>query len=257
MKHLLIVLLIPLSILATHAQVRFVEVDHSTNEFAIKNFGGSTVDISNYRLCALLIYTPNLTSLTVVSGSLNLTPGGTVVLKGFSLSTQSDFGLYLPGSSIIDFGLTNFMVDFVQWGSGGNGREAVAVSKGIWGAGDFISNAQPQQYIGNGTQNGVNFWQSVITGVRDVFILNEVDIEIYPNPFKDYAIFAFNFPFENKQHDFSLVFYDMQGKEIRRIENIVTNKTKITRGNLPDGMYILELRSEKELFATRKILVKS
>ena len=50
------------------------------------------------------------------------------------------------------------MNDFVQWGSGGHGREFVAVSKGIWGFGDFVSGPSPYRYIGDGTQEGVGFW---------------------------------------------------------------------------------------------------
>ena len=45
-------------------------------------------------------------------------------------------------------------------GGGGLGRESVAVTKGIWGMGDFLDGPAPYDYIGDGTQNGVKFWTS-------------------------------------------------------------------------------------------------
>ncbi|MCH8330767.1 MAG: T9SS type A sorting domain-containing protein, partial [Bacteroidetes bacterium] len=143
---------------------------------------------------------------------------------------------------------------FVEWGSAGNGRESVAVAKGIWGEGDFISTSPPYQHTGSGAQNGVTFWQSIITALPDDIVLNKEEIVIYPNPFEDFVILTLNYPFENKGSELLLVFYDLQGRE-KRIEHIVNDKTKIMRNNLPNGTYFLVLRGEKEIFATRKIVV--
>jgi len=138
------------------AQIRILRVDPSKDVVTIKNFGASTVDISSYRLCALFAYTTNLTSLVLESGSLSIDAGEKVVLSGFSLNdAASDFGLYLDGN----FTASASMVDFAQWGSGGNGRESVAVSKGIWSAAEFITGLDPFTYNGDGTQNGLSFWE--------------------------------------------------------------------------------------------------
>ena len=75
-----------------------------------------------------------------------------------NLTSEADLGLYLASGS---FGATSAMVDFTQWGSGGHGRESVAVSKGIWTAGDFVDGNEPYTYNGDGTQNGVSFWEGV------------------------------------------------------------------------------------------------
>jgi len=45
--------------------------------------------------------------------------------------------------------------------SPGNGRESVAVAKGIWGTGDFVDAAGPYSYVGNGTDTGVAFWTGI------------------------------------------------------------------------------------------------
>ncbi|PCH66765.1 MAG: hypothetical protein COC01_07325 [Bacteroidetes bacterium] len=139
-------------------QVRFLWVNPGTDEIAIKNFGGSSFDISTYKFCSKFAYTGNLsTSVTVLSGSLNIGAGDTVVVNGFAINnTAADLGLYSSSS----FASTSAMVDFTQWGSGGNGRESVAVSKGIWSTGDFVSGTAPYSYTGNGSDNGVTFWKS-------------------------------------------------------------------------------------------------
>ena len=53
------------------------------------------------------------------------------------------------------------MHDFVQWGSAGNGRESVAVGKGIWTAGDFISTAPEGHSVEfDGAGNAASDWKS-------------------------------------------------------------------------------------------------
>jgi len=143
--------------------IRIISVDPLTDEISITNYGGTTVDISSYRFCSLFAYT-NLgisAATTLISGTYNLPPGDTVVMTGFALNNiGADLGLYLPTGS---FASASVMVDFTQWGSGGNGRESVAVAKGIWNTGGFVSGTPPFVYTGDGVQNGVGFWSMVLT----------------------------------------------------------------------------------------------
>ena len=137
--------------------VRIFRVDPANNTYHFKNFGDQMKDISSYQLCSESIYTANLSSLSLDSGALSLAPDGVVKLSGFSIdATGADFSLYEPTSN---FGDINKIVDFVQWGNPGNDRESLAVQKGIWATGDFLSGSGPFQYIGDGDQNGVQFWQ--------------------------------------------------------------------------------------------------
>jgi len=92
-------------------QIRILEVDPGNNRITIKNFGGSTVDISSYRLCARFVYTTNLTS-SLESGNLNLAAGETVILSWPLNDVSSDLGIYLTSS----FASASAMVDFTQWG---------------------------------------------------------------------------------------------------------------------------------------------
>lgn len=117
-----------------------------------------TKDISSYRLCYRFSY-PTLSSLTVESGSLNLSEDECVVLdmgtNNFN-DTSSDIGLYISGG----FGSAANMVDFVQYGTPSDvGRSDVAVAKGIWSGSapnnyDFVPSAPVGQSLIFGGTNG-------------------------------------------------------------------------------------------------------
>jgi hypothetical protein len=133
-------------------------VDPIQDRITLKNFGESSINLSDYRFCSKSTYTANgiATDMTIVSGSLNLSPGASVTLTGFSLDDDAaDLALYLPTGAYTD---TLAMVDFVQWGGAGIGREAVAASKGIWTAGTYISDGPEYCYTGTGKENGEPQW---------------------------------------------------------------------------------------------------
>ena len=158
--------------------IRLLSTNPSTNQITIKNFGNSAKDISDYRLCSKLVYTQNLRNQNIETGSLNLGPNQEVTISGFGLDvSEADLSLYLPivntGNPNVDFTDPAIMVDFTQWGSAGNGRESVAAAKGIWTTGDFISTADTYNYIGNGSQNGLNFWVG-----RQIFDCPNLNLDI-------------------------------------------------------------------------------
>ncbi len=112
----------------TQAQVRITEVNLSltTNNVEITNFGTASVTLTGWQFCRRFNYL-GLTG-TIAAGASRL----------FTVSvntTASDLGLYNSST----FSSTTAMQDFVQWGSAGNGRESVAVSKGIWAGGTFLA----------------------------------------------------------------------------------------------------------------------
>ncbi|MBI1930104.1 hypothetical protein HYR99_38375, partial [Candidatus Poribacteria bacterium] len=141
------------------AQVVLTEVDYHNDFIEITNMGASTVNISDWQLCSLFNYR-KISALTVVKGSMNLEPGGVIVLSGFALNdVAGDLGLYSSGN----FASALAMESFVQWGSSGNGREAVAVIKGIWKLGDFVSTVAKGhsiEYEGVGISAGAWFDQA-------------------------------------------------------------------------------------------------
>jgi hypothetical protein len=136
----------------TTLNLRLQNVDTINDVITIKNYTGSTLDISEFWLSSLGV-TAQLSSLTIDSGSLTaLTSGAEVKLSGFTLNdVAADLGLF----SINSFADPVALVHFIQWGSGGNGVESVAVSKGIWPVGEFISGSSPYVYTGNGEDTGL------------------------------------------------------------------------------------------------------
>ncbi len=137
---------------------RLVSVDVDLQQIEIHNYGTCSIDLSNYLLSTQLAVV-QLSTTNLISGSLNLGPGADLVVQwpGWIPSASgADMCLYKHSAVYTD---PDDLLDFTQWGSGGNGRESVADAKGIWTAGDFVGQISPFTYIGDGTQNGVNFWE--------------------------------------------------------------------------------------------------
>ncbi|MEL6698783.1 MAG: T9SS type A sorting domain-containing protein [Bacteroidota bacterium] len=164
-KHSLLILLGFLLFHFTSAQVVINEVQYgSSSTIELKNVGSSTVDVSNWWLCYLFTYRQLSASNITVTGNTMMAPGDIVTISGsgLSLGTSSDLGIYNSSS----FGSSTAMEDFVQWGAGGQGRESVAVTKGIWTAGDFVPSVMNANSTieWNGGGDGSQFWFEITTG---------------------------------------------------------------------------------------------
>ena len=115
------------------AQVRITEVNLSTRNVELTNFGSTTVSFgTTWQWCRRRNYS------AVSAAGESIAAGES---KQFTISnlnqTSSDLGLYI-GSS---FGDPASMQDFVQWGGSfvSTGREGQAVTKEIWSSGFFIT----------------------------------------------------------------------------------------------------------------------
>ena len=235
------------------SQIRFSKVDPSQSTITIKNFGDSTIDISAYRLCALFQYTNGLNPLTIVNGSLNLSPDSSVELSGFSLlANASDLGLYLSGGG---FGDTSSMVDFLQWGSSGNGRESVANSKGIWTTGDFLNVTGPFFYNGDGNANGLSTWSNTSTGIFDNLI-DQRSITVSPNPFTTSTSLQFDLAQAYTPGTLSLIIIDLFGRTVQPKTSLpLDGKMIINRNNLTSGVYFLNVLNGQKVIALKKLVI--
>lgn len=119
------------------------------------------IDASGLCLCSRPQYI-DLGSLTVLSGSTTLTPGDYLVVSwthaGNFNTSEGEVGLY-NGCS----GFTNAanMIDYVEYGAahgGSEGREDVAVTKGIWDAGTFVDLAPTGKSLGFFGGFGASGW---------------------------------------------------------------------------------------------------
>ncbi|WP_010178398.1 T9SS type A sorting domain-containing protein [Aquimarina agarilytica] len=149
-------------ILVTNANVipRFTNVNTETNQVTITNFGNQAVDLNNYWLCLGPGTYKKIGDLTPISGLINLPATQSIVLPYVMPVEGSGLSLYNSPS----FTTASAVVDFVQWKVGGNIRESLAITQGLWEKGDFIMGEGPYMYISDGSENGVDQWQVSVDG---------------------------------------------------------------------------------------------
>ena len=125
------------------------------------------------------------------------------------------------------------MEDFVQWGGGGNGRESVAVSKGIWTQGAFVSPvAQGHSIEYDGDGNDVSDWadaatptlgaeNSNVTSVKDpAGIPENFSLEQnFPNPFNPSTIIHYTIPQSANLINTRLEIFNVLGQKVRTLIN--------------------------------------
>lgn len=232
-KSLPLLITVLLFSIQAEAQIRLVEVDPATNNVKIHNYGATTVDLTNYWFCSQIVY-GRLGLMSVVTGSLSLAPNQDVVVtSSVNLDVAADLGLYSSSS----FGSTTAMTDFTQWGGSfpfPAGRENIAVAKGIWTAGTFVSVAAPYQYNGDGGQNGFQFWQTLL-GIEDFKIGS--NFNVFPNPSNT----SLSIAFRNEIPNVTLEVYDMLGKRALTQKLSYNKLTSIDISNLDSGLYLIKV----------------
>ncbi|MCH8318708.1 MAG: PKD domain-containing protein [Bacteroidetes bacterium] len=102
---------------------------------------------------------------------------------------------------------------------------------------------------GSDTSTICNSITLTITGIQYGEL--EKGITIYPNPFSTFAIIKIKGQMANA----SFVLYDIVGREAKRIDKIETKQIKITRDNLPSGMYFYKLKSQEEIIGIGKVII--
>lgn len=232
--------------LQTHAQqFKLLVVDPITDTVTIKNFGSTTENIGNYRLCSRINYRTLSSQTTVVSGSLNLGPNEevTVSVSGFLNDSEADLGLYLPSGS---FASADNMIDFMQWGSASNGRIGVAVTAGLWTAGTFINLEPPYEFNGNADDFGVNFWSTVLN-VSD--LESKSSFTIFPNPSKSIITIDLN----TSTSSLTFEVFNILGKQIDKQQFTNTNTTQVDVSNWSNGLYLIKISNGNSIETKRFI----
>ncbi len=174
-KKLLIIPVLLLLVTVSRAQIRIVFLDPVDKAFSLKNFGSTDVDVASLRMCHNFDY-PDVSSLDILEGDLVLSENEEVKLSLPTLGSESDLGLYKSSGS---FSLAENLLDFVQFGSGGNGREGLANDNGFWSTGDFLTNDAIWEFNGEVNDYGKSFW-AMVTAIKP--FSKQLDLSIYPNP---------------------------------------------------------------------------
>ena len=250
-KTLIVVLALTTSV-DSFAQIRITGVDPNQNLVFIRNYGSAAVDITGHILSSKLT---NITvgSMTVIAGTpSSLGSMQTAWVQGGNLDAAgADLALYTPGTT--DFNNTANLLDFVQWKSGGHGRESVAVSKGIWTAGDFVCGDPSYTYTG--TVNDLGHGESYWNGVNCNTSIDENDaannIIVYPNPTTD----VINVSLQYSMEILSYKLVNLLGQTMtENNNNSVANQFSIDVANLPKGQYFLMVKTKNNV-VTKKVVI--
>jgi 1,4-alpha-glucan branching enzyme len=145
-------------------QVRITEVNTTSGDITLTNMGGSVEDVSVYWLCNFPAY-DEISTLPLVSGSTMLMAGMSVTVTwSDAVAATGECGLYNTNS----FTSAAAIEDYMEWEVGGNTREFVAVSAGVWCTGEFATGASPYSFTGGATDYCSAFWTGVmIPGCTD------------------------------------------------------------------------------------------
>ena len=154
-------------------EVRF-STAHDSDYVEIANLGDEVGNLGRYRISVT-----SATLLTLTPTDIVVPVGGRVVLwlgrsgsgsateqffPGSSLPRTGSAALYVPTTKSADTLRTrdDLMVDFVQWGTGGQLNEATAVTAAFWTTGLFAdapADGHSLEFCGTAVDRGPSFWQ--------------------------------------------------------------------------------------------------
>lgn len=77
------------------------------------------------------------------------------------------------------------------------------------------------------------------------------DVEIFPNPFSIRTTLRADRPFK----DAILTLYNSFGQQVRQMDNLSGQAIIIQRGNLPSGLYFIQLAQEGIVFTSEKVVI--
>ncbi len=238
------------------------EIIADGNLIEFKNIGGEAFDISTYWICQFPTY-ELIGNLTLNCGNFLLGPNETVTVQTIRLDldgADGEMGLYTTDQN--NFGNSDFLVDYVEWGSTGHRRAVLAQEINIWTAGDFVpafDDDNSLQYDGDGDTSAD--WVATTPDPCDVNGFRQaptqhVSMALLGNPVQDIA--RVSLAAHTQFDELTLDIRDLTGTIVKS-HNIKspTANTEITidLSSIPQGLYYVTVR---ELFGTASIkLVKN
>ncbi len=115
-----------------------------------------------------------------------------------------------------------------------------------WVADVFFLNQDTGFAVGNlgqfyRTYNGGN---TIVITKDNKYITYDVQFNAFPNPFDDYTTLTFDY---DSEENYTINILDVSGKMVRQINNIKTNKIKIYKNRLSEGLYFAQIFSDKKI----------
>lgn len=225
----------------------------------IKNIGASAIDIGEYWLCNRPMY-DRINSLDIVCGGDDyvINPGEEITLSLSSISVSGadgEMGLYTSNL----FANSAAIVDYVQWGAGGHGRESVAVGADIWTAGDFAGAfglGRSLSYDGEG-DTGTDWTETdpnlcAETALVETPYDEQLDIKVFPVPANSEINFELNHDLDDMH---TITIFDNYGQLIMNKEMDSSDDFKMNVRGLKAGIYYLRVKSGRYSAVERFIIV--
>lgn len=240
-----------------------VDFNSSSKWIELKNTGSSMVDVSGLFFCIEPSY-PSVGTRTILDGNSDYTipPGGFLVVSWTSLGTnEGELGLYRENTP--NFGDPSNILDYIQYGADGNGRDDVAASAGIWTENEFVTtveNGQSYSFFPDEPGDQVDKWLpgSPTPGEENqkaeaVSIEDEVELADdfrldgnFPNPFNPSTVIQFDLPAASRV---TLEVFNIIGRKVMTLpaQSFSAGQNRQLRldaANLTSGRYIYRLRAE-------------
>ncbi|MFK8055872.1 MAG: T9SS type A sorting domain-containing protein [Saprospiraceae bacterium] len=224
----------------------------------IINNTDQTVDLTDYWVCNRPSYAV-LSSLTIECGTLVLAPGEIVVVKAFDGLDVVDGELALYNTN--SFADASAIVSYMEWGSTGNGRSALAVTAGLWTTGRVLSAPTSTQSLQRSVElvNGESEFVladptfcAINTGVSATQSFEELEgVSVFPNPTTDYLMVSID---GTARTETVIRLFNMNGQLIQtQTESSVRSETSLDLSALPSGTYTLQVVSGNAA-TTRRVM---
>jgi len=111
-------------------------------------------------------------------------------------------------------------------------------------------------YLQSGNNSGTelivdNLYFDFTSGIKENE--NNNSWTLYSNPFNKYAILEFA---NLKNENYYLAIYSETGKLVQTVDEITTGQVKIEKKDLASGLYFFQLRNNRQIVATGKLIIK-
>jgi len=250
-------------ILMSNDSIVINEIFPEANQVELKNLSDVAIDVSGFWLCQFPAY-GQMTNLALDCSATDyiLDPGEILVVEvNAQLSSNTgEMGLYNSEITNNNFGNSDLIVDYVEWGTPNHMRSAVAVAAGIWTAGDFvpafsINNSIEYDGFGNSPFDWIEDSATLCTENNFTDpnpVIEETRYSLYPNPGKDEINLNFT---KSPAPKANVRIFNTFGKivMIQEIDLEYNKEPVIDISGLRDGAYILEV-SAKAFSQTQRFI---
>ncbi len=103
----------------------------------------------------------------------------------------------------------------------------------------------------NANEGFDDLYLAKLAGTEGTKELTSGDFNIYPNPFSAETTIQTNTTFK----DATLVLYNSIGQMVRQINHISEQPIQLQRGNLPEGLYLIQLKSDDKIYISEKLVI--